>query len=348
MLPCGAAVGLSCSTLWTAMRLYVKRVSLTFDAALGSDAPAGGSLGNFNGVAEGGATLGTLGAMLGSSLLMQRFGPRRQLIFGGLAVVAAIGNFVLFTIPTPSLLLAEPRSTSQGKAGVSLLALPRLVAKSAPLRCLLVSFCCVGCSNSFGSVNQPLLLRRRSLLLTACRCGQGTFTADAAAPALGQQWLGYVVAARAGCSTLGSLLLGKLSDRIGRYPVLLGSAALEIGASLYLALPSALASLRGNHARVFGLAAAMGIGYSGTRLMASTMTGDLMEDADMVTALSGFSLCNGIASGSSFLLGPNAVLATKARLLGTVALCSLLAASVGVVPALRKKKKEAAAGAKQG
>ena len=185
-------------------------------------------------------------------------------------------------------------------------------------------------------------------LLTACCCGQGTFTADAAAPALGQQWLGYVVAARAGCSTLGSLLLGKLSDRIGRYPVLLGSAALEIGASLYLALPSALAGLRGNHARVFGLAAAMGIGYSGTRLMASTMTGDLMEDADMVTALSGFSLCNGIASGSSFLLGPNAVLATKARLLGTVALCSLLAASVGVVPALRKKKKEAALGEKQG
>ena len=80
MLPCGAAVGLSCSSLWTAMRLYVKRLSLTFDAALGSDAPAGGSLGNFNGLAEGGATLGTLGAMLGSSVLMQRFGPRRQII----------------------------------------------------------------------------------------------------------------------------------------------------------------------------------------------------------------------------------------------------------------------------
>ena len=62
------------------MRLYVKRLSLTFDAALGSDAPAGGSLGNFNGLAEGGATLGTLGAMLGSSMLMQRFGPRRQII----------------------------------------------------------------------------------------------------------------------------------------------------------------------------------------------------------------------------------------------------------------------------
>ena len=62
------------------MRLYVKRLSLTFDAALGSDAPAGGSLGFFNGTAEGGATLGTLGAMLGSSLLMQRFGPRRQII----------------------------------------------------------------------------------------------------------------------------------------------------------------------------------------------------------------------------------------------------------------------------
>jgi hypothetical protein len=47
----------------------------------------------------------------------------------------------------------------------------------------------------------------RFLFICFIHCGysssfaSGSFTADAATPALGEQFLGYVVAARAGCST---------------------------------------------------------------------------------------------------------------------------------------------------
>jgi len=60
------------------------------------------------------------------------------------------------------------------------MAVPRLLAKSSTMRFLFICFIQCGYSSSFAS---------------------GSFTADAATPALGEQFLGYVVAARAGCST---------------------------------------------------------------------------------------------------------------------------------------------------
>ena len=100
MLPCGAGVGITCSTLWTAMGVYSKQQSQAYDAARGVDPSSNeGSLGYFNGFAYAGVQAGTLSAMLASSVVMQLLGPRRKLIFGGLLTVASLGNVGLFLLP---------------------------------------------------------------------------------------------------------------------------------------------------------------------------------------------------------------------------------------------------------
>ena len=108
MVACGAGVGLTCSSLWTAQGVYCKEQALAYDRALGGSVK-GGSLGHFNGFAYSGVQFGMLLAMLGSSVIMQVLGPRRRLIFGLLAAVAALGNGILFVLPTPA---TSPRQTA--------------------------------------------------------------------------------------------------------------------------------------------------------------------------------------------------------------------------------------------
>ena len=48
MVACGAGVGLTCSSLWTAMGVYCKEQSLVYDRCTGGET----SLGSFNGFAQ--------------------------------------------------------------------------------------------------------------------------------------------------------------------------------------------------------------------------------------------------------------------------------------------------------
>jgi hypothetical protein len=328
MLPCGAGVGITCSTLWTAMGVYCKQQSRAYDVARGVDSSGSeGSLGFFNGLSYAGVQAGTLSAMLCSSVVMQLLGPRRKLIFGALFTVATLGNAALFLLPTAPLSAAEQAAvkaagTTKTSLGSSLVAMPRLLARSKTMRWLFVCMISCGFSSGFAS---------------------GSFTADAAAPSLGEQWLGYVVAAKAGCSTTASLLLGKVSDRVGRYPVFLGAIMLELVTPAFFSFFD-LAVMKGNRVLVFALACAMGFGASGANIMVKTMAGDLFDGPDTAPALACSTAATGFTAGSSFLLGPNASLRTKSRVFTTLTVCSLLSATVGVLPALLAKAKARPAG----
>ena len=313
MVACGAGVGLTCSSLWTAQGVYCKEQALAYDRALGGSVK-GGSLGHFNGFAYSGVQFGMLLAMLGSSVIMQVLGPRRRLIFGLLAAVAALGNGILFVLPTPAT-SPEVRTSAETKPPVSIAAVPKLILKSSSMRLLFLSYLACGYSTSFAS---------------------GTFTTYAAASSLGAAWLGYVVAFMKIFATVSSRVLGKLSDSVGRFPVFMSSLALEMIPPLFLSLRGVTAG--GNQkGLIFLLAACMGTGMTGSKLMVNTVVGDIFDMEDTTTALSCANIATSITAGSAFLIGPNASLRTKSNLFATLGAISLLGMA-SMIPLLRKAR----------
>ena len=135
-----------------------------------------------------------------------------------------------------------------------------------------------------------------------------------------------------------SLLLGKLSDIIGRYPVFVGTLGLEMVPPLYLALRGVT---EGGNQRglILLLAACMGTGMtgvscirghatdrfhslcsfrsrrngryfthdrmrdSGSKLMVNTIVGDIFDMDDTSTALSCSNIATSLATGSAFIIG---------------------------------------------
>eukprot|EP01051_Picozoa_sp_SAG22_P000343 SAG22_NODE_8_length_37215_cov_120.960351_11_plen_242_part_00 len=181
MLPAGAGVGITCSTLWSAMGLYAKQQSRAYDKARRIDPQSkDGSLGSFNGITYAGVQAGSLSAMLGTSVLISVFGERRKLIFGGLLAVAALGNATLFCLPSTPKVAAAAAATAGATAGqeeeeeeedkpkgVSIAAVPKFLARSGVGRWFVLCFLHNGFGTSFAS---------------------GTFTADVAAKTLGSAW----------------------------------------------------------------------------------------------------------------------------------------------------------------
>jgi MFS family permease len=104
------------------------------------------------------------------------------------------------------------------------------------------------------------------------------------------------------------LLLGKISDRVGRYPVFLCGSLLELVTPLFFALGNVgimkVSSqvtrrclwsmglcltdclwLQGNRVLVFALACALGLGASGANIMIKTMVGDIFNGEETASAL---------------------------------------------------------------
>ena len=50
LLPAGALVGFTCSTLWTSLGIYTKNLSRAYDVELGKDSETDGSLGFVRGI----------------------------------------------------------------------------------------------------------------------------------------------------------------------------------------------------------------------------------------------------------------------------------------------------------
>ena len=133
------------------------------------------------------------------------------------------------------------------------------------------------------------------------------------------------------------------SDRVGRYPVFLGAIMLELVTPAFFSFFD-LAVMKGNRVLVFALACAMGFGARRANIMVKTMAGDLFDGADTAPALVCSTAATGFTAGSSFLLGPNVSLRTKSRVFTTLTVCSLLSATVGVLPTLLAKAKARPAG----
>jgi len=231
LLPPSALLGMGACLLWTAEGLYATRVSKAVDAyrdssqhqkhnqrqESGTTSTQGiinegdkdsereqsqNSLGFVNGIVLVFLQTANFAMNLGSSALLSS-GVSPVLLFIILAAASTGGFFTLLFLPrttsTTSSRMAEEEQM-QSTLCESVVELKDL-HRGKKLKSLLALFILCGCNQGY--------------LWT-------TLTGDVIAPALGKEWIGYVMAASAAFDAVGSYVFGSISDRIGRIPILYG------------------------------------------------------------------------------------------------------------------------------
>ena len=333
LLPAGVGVGLTCSTLWTSLGVYVKNLSQAYDKAKGLDSEKEGTLGIFTGFTDRAAPqLGGLTALMGSSLLLRLTGSRR-LLYTLVAASLSLGNLLFFFLPkhgdtSPAEKEAARKKAEAGakaggeadeKSGVSVMAVPKLLWKSSTLKKIGLCYLAVGFSQSYTT---------------------GTFTADAVAQTMGPEALGMTMAVNNTMEVVAALAFGRLSDIFGRLPCYLGALALEAVNPLYFAFFPVVPG-SGQRGLMMLLAACLGAGSSGCVCCLRALVGDLFEGEETGIAMSTTFLILSLSAGSGFYLGPNFGLQTKARLYACLLGLSIASSFAAVSGAKRDKEANA-------
>lgn len=322
LLPAGALVGLTCSTLWTSLGIYTKNLSRAYDSELGKNSETEGSLGFFNGITDRAAPqLGGLTALTGSTLLLTLTGSRK-LLYSLVTASLVTGNLLFLLLPKhgdtdPTEI---PQKTADSDAPrrsfiQSLMAVPRLLLTSSAARKISLCYLSVGFSQSYTT---------------------GSFTADAVAKEVGPAFVGAIMATNNTMEVVSALLFGRLSDKLGRYPCYLGALLFELVNPLFFALFPVVVNGNRKTLMVF-LAACLGIGSGGCTCCLRSLVGDLFQgEEETSTAMSTTFFVLSFTAGSGFYLGPNYGLRTKARLYLCLIMLSLFGSSAAV-SALKSK-----------
>eukprot|EP00468_Gymnochlora_sp_CCMP2014_P008523 CAMPEP_0167746478 /NCGR_PEP_ID=MMETSP0110_2-20121227/3734_1 /TAXON_ID=629695 /ORGANISM="Gymnochlora sp., Strain CCMP2014" /LENGTH=450 /DNA_ID=CAMNT_0007631245 /DNA_START=18 /DNA_END=1370 /DNA_ORIENTATION=- len=143
-------------------------------------------------------------------------------------------------------------------------------------------------------------------LFFACGLNQGylysTFTGAVITPALGENWVGYVMAASAAVDALGSYMFGFLSDRIGRHPILFAGAFINIVACLIVILLGT--SSMDAYVTVFLIAILLGIADASWMTITSALVAESFPKEDVTNAFAAFTMWRSFSTAVISLLGP--------------------------------------------
>ena len=169
----------------------------------------------------------------------------------------------------------------------------------------------------------------------------GAISAHIVTPILGSSNLGFVMCAFGVADALGSTVVGKLSDVVGRMPVILGGAALQAGLSVWLLLTNGTAGAAagsvdgavlggsfGAWPRLLLLAAGWGLGDAVWNTLISSMMGTCYGDKTEA-AFSNFKLWQSLAASLCFFLQSKVIIINQLYIIvGTLAVaivCYLIA-----------------------
>eukprot|EP00051_Salpingoeca_urceolata_P000807 m.36246 g.36246 ORF g.36246 m.36246 type:complete len:447 (-) comp11000_c0_seq2:122-1462(-) len=152
-----------------------------------------------------------------------------------------------------------------------------------------------------------LLVQPRSLLLLPLFFASGFQASFAYADltavvskSIGEYNIGFVMCCYGACDALGSVALGRVSDRLGRAPLLVLGWAAQAAVLLTLLLwdvPS------GSYVVLFVLAGLFGIGDAVSQVMISSLCSVCFEDNNTKPAFALFRCCQSLATAIFFFLG---------------------------------------------
>eukprot|EP00466_Bigelowiella_natans_P004834 jgi/Bigna1/88075/estExt_fgenesh1_pg.C_270205 len=297
LLPPSALVGMGACLLWTAEGLYATRVSRAVDAYRdssqqqkhnqqqepGTTSTQGiineddkddecektqNSLGFVNGIVLVFLQTANCAMNLGSSALLSS-GASPLLLFIVLAAASAGGFLTLLSLPrttnTTSSRMAEEEQMQRSSTLCESVVELKDLHREKKLKCLLALFILCGCNQGY--------------LWT-------TLTGDVITPALGKEWVGYVMSTSAAFDAVGSYIFGSMSDRIGRVPILYGGFLINMIPVLMVSIIGVPGNRDSNaYAFIFLWAILLGIADAVWMTVTPSIIAELFQDRESQRSL---------------------------------------------------------------
>jgi len=184
--------------------------------------------------------------------------------------------------------------------------------------------------------NPKMLLLIPLLFLSGLEQGWvfGAFTTTFVSPSLGKTNIGYVMVAFGAADVVGSFVFGKLSDVIGRPPVLVFGFVCQTAVALSLLFADVAP---GEWAPLLVCAAVWGFGDASWNTQISAILGELFPHS-LNAAFANFKLFQSLLMGVAFLLG--SILSSRPKLYLWLLVVFLVVSIVCVLAALAMDKAE--------
>lgn len=345
LLSGGALVGIAASFLWTAQGTYMTSCAFHYARACGK--PTKSALGLFSGLFWGIFQLTQISGNLLESLIFKK-GSSPVPLFVVYLGCAGLGTLLAAFLRTVTVVdVKESDKDDASDDGDVDGALPGDDMEAAKPR-RSASFH-MDSSNRpdkkekpgfvellLGTVrlwrNPKMVLLIPLLFLSGLEQGWvfGDFTKAFIAPSLGKENIGYVMACFGAVDALSSFALGKLSDVVGRPPILILGFLCQTTVCVILFLVDIPADAWG---LLIGCAALWGLGDASWNTQISAILGDLFSD-NLDGAFANFKLWQSLLMGTAFLLGtllaksPHTYLGLLVGFLVVATICVLAALAI--------------------
>eukprot|EP01061_Rhynchopus_euleeides_P026345 TRINITY_DN4309_c0_g2_i1.p1 TRINITY_DN4309_c0_g2~~TRINITY_DN4309_c0_g2_i1.p1 ORF type:complete len:516 (+),score=163.79 TRINITY_DN4309_c0_g2_i1:71-1618(+) len=224
LVPSSALVGVAASFLWTAQGAYVTINANKYAQSLNMDKEA--VLGTFYGIFFGFFQATQISGNLAASLLLDKAGWSHSALM--LFYLCFAGGGTLFSVVMiPNVSDVDDDYVSEDEEVTSdhssVLEVKRSLRDSI-----------AGMVGIWRDPRMSLLIP--VILYTGMEQGfmWGSFTANWVKPSLGTEKIGYVMAAFGACDVVGSVIFGRLSDVVGRFPIITFGALCQLSVVVYL------------------------------------------------------------------------------------------------------------------
>eukprot|EP01052_Picozoa_sp_SAG31_P013406 SAG31_NODE_805_length_11970_cov_3.710793_3_plen_292_part_00 len=275
----------------------------------GKAVDARGSLGLFTGIGGSASSMGGVVAMSGSSLLLGLNLVSRQQLYLVLVGLLTSGLACFILLPArPTVAITATHAAAESPLA-AMAAVPALIRNNSIHRMLMVCFLSAGYASGFMS---------------------GSFTSEAVGLEMGIEWIGFVMAVRNCFGIVSGVVIGRLSDQIGRFKCYVLTLLVEgITATTLSIVP--MVEGGGRLTLLLGLAGCMGVGNVGSYTILRASLGDHARDpSELSAAFAASKFTESFGQMTSFLLGPLLSLQAKAWLLLILWVSACVSAVLGL------------------
>lgn len=325
LVPAAALVGFSASFLWTAQGTYLTIIAMQYANIMGMESNTA-ALGLFNGIFWGFFQFTQITGNLAESLLLNQAGWSNTSLMLVYLVCAGSGCVLSLFLKNVSDEEEETQST-KGPEGRDSPARSQAATNDTATSTIKGTFSGVmGPQRGVGpakthttdhvqksfyeSVKGVVTIwgDRRMLCLiplimySGLEMGfiWGDFTSNWVKPSVGTNNIGYVMAAFGASDVLSSVLLGKVSDSIGRFPVVIIGSAAQL-ATLLVLYNTDIGSCDHKWGLLIGSACAWGVGDAAFNTQIGALLGEYFEDRKE-DAFSNLKLWQSLTTSIAFFL----------------------------------------------
>jgi len=205
LIPSSALVGLGASFLWVAQGSYLTRNAALYSVSKGMEESA--SLGFFNGIFFGIFQMTQISGNILASILLDVVGASKTVLFVIFLISAFIGTTLVFFLRDVPDTNAAQAADSAKKTSWDIAQDMIALWKDYKLQLLIPIIMYSGLEQGFI---------------------WGDFTANYITEGLGEDYIGYVMAVFGASDAVFSVLLGSVSDSIGRRPIIIAGAIVQL------------------------------------------------------------------------------------------------------------------------